>query len=75
MDVTVPMLQIVPLVFLSTLPVTWETLGVTFTPAASPTLAQLSTRQPIVGISLVLALDLLRLLLRECAGHSGQRHI
>lgn len=75
MDVTVPMLQIVLLVFLSTLPVTWETLGVTFTPAASPTLAQLSTRQPIVGISLVLALDLLRLLLRECAGHSGQRHI
>lgn len=40
-------------------------LGVTFTPAVSPTLAHLSTRQPTVGITLVQALGLFRLVLRE----------
>lgn len=40
-------------------------LDVTFTPAVSPTLAHLSPRQPTVGITLVEALGLFRLVLRE----------
>lgn len=71
MDVTVPMLQNVRLAvsFHSGShcppPSSRGALGVTFTPTVSPALAHLSTRQPTVGITLVQALDLFRLVLRE----------